>query len=272
VSADGYVVITHDVDTFRIFGEKHNINETNYFGVLNQLLTLDTPRSKIPLFEDLLNWCVEVNDNLEISDRKIKLMLDIKSNNDPAQLYNLIWKEFELVKGIDYWRDKIIFGIWRSDFYIPEKLNNFKIVNITFDVYAAKKFYDEIKQIDENAKLHAISVINLHLYRKNDSLTMIKWLDDNKIKLWYWTINNYLELQRAKELATLPNGELLLEGIITDDPIGVLDESVSKKVFNWKYNLKWWIKTNIYSVFLFFFRRGYNLKPFFILMKKIGFI
>lgn len=274
ISADNYIVIAHDVDTLRVFGEDYNIPKTNYIDGLDKLLTLREPRSTMPLFEDVLTWCVNINEKFKDLNvnRKIKLMLDIKTDNDPIQLYDLMWKLFEKVNGIDYWNDKLLFGLWRSDFYIPERFTDFPVIHITFDVNAAIKFYNQMKEVDGNAKLHAVSIINLVLYRKNDSLELIKWLNEKNIKLWFWTINDNLELQQAFKLARLSNGETLLEGVITDDPVKVLDESKSKEITTWKYNLRWWIKTNIYSLFLFLFRRGYNLRPFFVLMKKIGFI
>lgn len=255
-----------------MFGKKYDITKTDYHGCLDQLLTLEEPSSKIPLFDEVLEWCINVNEELKDSNRQIKLMLDIKTDNDAIQLYDLIWKGFENFNGVDYWKDKVFFGLWKSDFYIPEKLYDFKVINITFDIYAAERFYNELKLIDPEAKLHAVSMINLILYRENDKTKMINWIKDRNIKLWFWTVNDYIELREVIKTTLLKSGESLLEGIVTDDPTGVFHEEETTIVTGWKYSIRRWFKTSIYALFLFGFRRGYRLKMLFVGLKSIGFI
>ena len=79
ITSDDEIVIAHDIDTNRVFGEDYVITETAWKGKLDQLLTLREPRSPIPLFDDVLTWVIEVWDN----GGQIKLMLDIKPDNNP---------------------------------------------------------------------------------------------------------------------------------------------------------------------------------------------
>jgi phosphatidylglycerol phospholipase C len=269
ISADGYIVIAHDIDTLRVFGEKHIITATNYIGVLDQLLTLREPRSRMPIFEEVLQWAIDVNNRTD--GRVIKLMLDIKADNDPNQLYVLMWKCFEKLNSVDYWKDKIIFGLWRSSFYVHDLLKQFEVINITFDVRIAQKFYSDIKQIHPDARLDAVSITHFMLYRGQDFAELLEWASTNGIKLWYWTVNDNIELKYAVEHTRHPGGVSLLKGIITDDPIKVVAEDANNISIT-RYNINWWIKKNFFSIFLFFFRRGYNMRPIFLFLAKIGFL
>ena len=269
ISADGYIVIAHDIDTLRVFGEEHIITATNYIGVLDQLLTLREPRSRMPIFEEVLQWAIDVNKRTD--GRVIKLMLDIKADNDPNQLYVLMWKCFEKLNSVDYWKDKIIFGLWRSSFYVHDLLKQFEVINITFDVRIAQKFYSDIKQIHPDARLDAVSITHFMLYRGQDFAELLEWASTNGIKLWYWTVNDNIELKYAVEHTRHSDGVSLLKGIITDDPIKVVAEDANNISIT-RYNINWWIKKNFFSIFLFFFRRGYNMRPIFLFLAKIGFL
>jgi phosphatidylglycerol phospholipase C len=269
ISADGYIVIAHDIDTLRVFGEEHIITATNYIGVLDQLSTLREPRSRMPIFEEVLQWAIDVNKRTD--GRVIKLMLDIKADNDPNQLYALMWKCFEKLNSVDYWKDKIFFGLWRSSFYVHDLLKQFEVINITFDVRIAQKFYSDIKQIHPDARLDAVSITHFMLYRGQDFAELLEWASTNGIKLWYWTVNDNIELKYAVEHTRHSGGVSLLKGIITDDPIKVVAEDANNISIT-RYNINWWIKKNFFSIFLFFFRRGYNMRPIFLFLAKIGFL
>ena len=269
ISADGYIVIAHDIDTLRVFGEEHIITATNYIGVLDQLLTLREPRSRMPIFEEVLQWAIDVNNRTD--GRVIKLMLDIKADNDPNQLYALMWKCFEKLNSVDFWKDKIIFGLWRSSFYVHDLLKQFEVINITFDVRIAQKFYSDIKQIHPDARLDAVSITHFMLYRRQDFAELLEWASTNGIKLWYWTVNDNIELKYAVEHTRHSGGVSLLKGVITDDPIKVVAEDANNISIT-RYNINWWIKKNFFSIFLFFFRRGYNMRPIFLFLAKIGFL
>lgn len=279
-SADGFVVITHDVNTRRVFGESFEISKTRYVGVLDQLRTIAKPRSPMPLLEEVFDWCVKVNEKVKPTGREIQLMLDIKIDNDPVFLMQRLWAECRKPRmGIEdadeiakYWKKKIILGLWDSKFYDPAISNYFTIVNITLDIKKAEKFYEEIKRKDANATLHAVSMINMILYRTQDRDEMVHWAGKEGIKLWFWTVNENSDLHQIISICSLSNGKSLLEGIVTDDPVKVIDEKSLTENKGLGYNLKWWLKTNLYALFLYLSRAGYNLGPLFYWLKRIGFI
>lgn len=268
------MIIAHDIDTSRVFGVDHDITKTNFNGVLDQLLTLEEPRSKIPTFDELLQWCIKVNDQNgfnQTNDNVIKLMLDIKVDNDPIILYDLIWDSFNKFKGVDYWKDKIIFGIWRDDFYIPSKLDDFKVINIAFDFMTAQKVNEAVKSKTKNSKLYGVSLINLSLQRQNEKDNIIQWAKNQTLKLWFWTVNTNQELKEIIEAFAINENCYLLEGVVTDNPIALKNESAVKN-YGYVTCIKFWFKLRLYGTFLYFLRRGYNLSTVFVILKKIGFI
>lgn len=233
----------------------------------------------MPLLEDVFDWCVEINEKLINTEREIKLMLDIKSDNEPSYLMKKIWSECQKKRpNVDskdiakYWKSKIILGLWNSKFYDPEISNYFTVINITFDVRIAKQFYKEIKEKDPRANLHAVSMINLILYSDKDRKELIEWAITENVKLWFWTVNEYTELCKISNLCSLSNGKSLLEGVVTDDAVRLFDKKVSFASSKWIYNLSCYFKAKVYSIFLFFFRGGYNIRPFINILKFIGFI
>lgn len=233
----------------------------------------------MPLLKDVFDWCVEVNEKLSNTEREIRLMLDIKTDNEPSYLMKKIWSECQKERqNIDsknitkYWKSKIILGLWNSKFYDPEISSYFTVINITFDVKIAKKFYKEIKEKDPRANLHAVSMINLILYNDKNREELIEWAITENVKLWFWTVNDYTELCKISDLCSLPNGKSLLEGVVTDDAVRLFDKKVSSDSSNWIYNLRCYFKSKVYSIVVFLLRGGYNIRPLFNFLKFIGFI
>lgn len=235
----------------------------------------------MPLLDDVFAWCIKINNDEEIkkNGREIKLMLDIKADNDPVSVMEKLWTECQKeregitsINPVKYWEDKLILGLWNANYYHVDISKHFPIVNITFDVNIAKKFYNQIREKDSNAKLHAVSIINLILYRESDRNELLKWAKEEDVKLWFWTVNENVELETIIKLCSLSNDESLLEGVVTDDAVKLLEKPVEGTSGGWKYTFKVWFKARIYALFLFLFRRGYNLRPLFIGLKSIGFI
>lgn len=261
ITSDNKVVIAHDVDTTRVFGEAYNICKTPWEGKLDTLLTLREPRSPMPLMENLLSWVCGVYDD----GGSVKLMLDIKLDNDPQQLYDLLWKLFEEIRGLDYWKDKIIWGLWRPSYILPQ-LKGWEVINIAFDIQAAIGFHKVC--LERNVTLSAVSMFHMIIYNRNEGKELLKFAEEQNLKIWYWTINKRNEIIKAENFTGA-----LLAGIITDDPI----EAMSKQEtlvnsFNLGYVVSWWFKKQFYWLFLTLSRRNFNLSPIFRVLQKIGFV
>lgn len=270
MSSDGKIVIAHDIDTRRVFGKQFNITQTKYSGVLDNLLTLKTPRSPMPLFEDVLKWCVKINEYNRLNDGEtVKIMLDIKVDNDPSILYPEIFKLFEEIQGIDYWRDKIVFGLWRIDFFLPDLLHGFPIAHISFDFHKAKAFYAMVKEDFSENNIFAVSMINLIVYREKEFKEFLSWLNAHDLKLWLWTINTNYELQKVLEFCKHSEDKDILDGLITDDPIGVFDPNKNN---TWLSHLRMLIRSTFYSIILTLMRKKYDITYLVKGLKKIGFV
>lgn len=228
--------------------------------------TLREPRCKMPLFTETLNWFIEERDK----GKEIKLMLDIKTDSDPDELFQLIKKDLESFKSIEYWYDKLIFGLWRPNFYKLDFLKNFEVIHIAFDVNFAKTFVDEIE--NQKGKISAVSLFSMVIYTETEKNALIELCKTKGLKIWFWTINVKAELDDALKVCQLSNGNNLLAGIITDDPIAVRGEDSKSKNLGIVYNIQWWIKKRCYLLFLFLVRRNYNVFPLFKMLKKVGFI
>lgn len=266
ISSDKKIVIAHDIDTERVFGARYDITKTPYDGVLSELRTLREPHCKMPLFTETLKWFIEEREE----GKEIKLMLDIKTDNDPDELFHLIKNDLESFKSIEYWYDKLIFGLWRPDFYKLEFLKNFDVVHIAFDVNFAKTFVKAIE--NENGKISAVSLFSMVIYTETEKNALIELCETKGLKIWFWTINVKPELDDALKACQLSDGSNLLTGIITDDPISVRGENSKSKNLGIVYNIQWWIRKRCYLLFLFLVRRNYNVFPLFKMLKRVGFI
>lgn len=261
ITSDNEVVIAHDIDTRRVFGENYVVTETAWHGKLDQLQTLREPRSPMPLFKDVLAWAAGVWDQ----GGEIKLMLDIKADNDPQQLYELVWAMFEANRGVEYWKNKIIWGLWTPAFILPSFIKGWEVINITFDVNVAVEFHKVC--LERGVELHAVSIYGVIMDNKVEGQKLLTLVRDNGLKIWFWTLNRHLEVAKAVEFAD--NGALL-EGVVTDDPpaaMGIVNVKPSVA-----YSLGWWFKGQLYWIFLTLMRRKYNVRPLFRVLQKVGFI
>lgn len=124
IASDGTVVISHDPNTARCFGEKHDIASTPYAGVLDRLLVTERPAYdgtgdeaawrklyKMPTFR-------EVAELFARDERfaQTQLMVDVKLSNDVgviARLVSVLRDVQPDLKG--FWAQRTVFGIWRLD-------------------------------------------------------------------------------------------------------------------------------------------------------------
>lgn len=263
ISTDNIIVISHDSDTQRVFGKPYNVTQVSYKDTLSQLRTLREPHLPMPTLNELLKWCREKS---EKTGRNIQLMLDIKEDCDPKLLLKLLLADLEETgPNIDYWHNKLIFGMWNSRYYC-EEMDPFRIINITFDIDVAEKVVSEIKE--KGGKVSAVSIFYLVLYNPVLSKKLFDFCVKNDIKIWFWTINLRKEAIDAINFCALPSGESILAGLITDDPTG----TAAKKPENlgYMYNASLFVKRHLYVGFLYLLHNNYKVGPIFRILKIIG--
>ncbi|KAG7816800.1 hypothetical protein KL909_003241 [Ogataea angusta] len=266
ISSDGEVVICHDIDTNRVFGQDYVVTKTPYKGILSELRTLRAPHLPIPTLKQVLEWAVKTN---ESRSEPIKLMLDIKADNDPKRIVDLILENLEAVGGVEYWKDKIIYGLWGAAYY-DERIAQFEVLNISVDVLTSIKVASQIKE--KGGRLDCVSVIvvaNGLAYMVEE---ILDFCEREKVRLWFWTVNSKedLELALSKYGERKIDGQPLLEGVVTDDPATLL--SPAKPALTFGYQVRLFLKTRVYLFILFLYRRNIGLRPLLTVLRKVGFL
>ncbi|VEU19393.1 DEKNAAC100586 [Brettanomyces naardenensis] len=263
ISTDKKIVIAHDVDTTRVFGETHLVNEESYDDVLSKLRTLREPHLPMPTFREILIWCREKS---EKTGRNIQLMLDIKKDCEPKLLMELLLNDLkEVGPSIEYWHSKLIFGMWDSSYYYKE-MDPFRIINIALDFEVSKKVVAEVKS--KGGVVSAISIFSMILFNDSMFKEMYKFCDENNLKIWFWTINLKKEANDAVRLCKLPSGKSLLAGLITDDPVAA--SAKQPEALGISYNLSLFFRRHLYVGFLFLVHRKFNLTAVINLFKYLG--
>lgn len=242
LSKDEVIVISHDQFTKRVFVDSegnetnYNILETPYNPTLKNLKTIE---GNYPLitFRELLKWFKEYTDKDQ--SQNYKLELDIKRFN-PVKITKFIVQDLLSVHGdITWWYNKIQFGIWDLNFlkylnqndYFQDKFGlesksgytQFDIFNISLNWrdsihYINYNFYlDETVPEDRvKIKLTGVSVIYIATWSHEFLTKFIPLLRIQNLKLYSWTINNFLQFSYLSKIGKL--ADLVEYGVISDDP------------------------------------------------------
>lgn len=200
VAGDGVLVISHDVNAKRCFGESLDIQTTPYKGTLDQLETNDEFKQKMPSLAELAQLMVN-----DARFKGVRLMLDIKRSNEPWVIEKVIDSFRDANPDLDgFWADRLVLGVWRLDVlraceqYAPK----FPILHIGVSRLLADRFLPHPQVV-------GISLIHFALTTPGGS-TMIKRAKEAGKVVYSWTMN---DLQLIK-WAISEN----LDGIVTDDP------------------------------------------------------
>ncbi|CAN6612212.1 hypothetical protein TRVA0_005S00672 [Trichomonascus vanleenenianus] len=199
VSGDGVVVVTHDPNSFRCFGVKHDIPTTPYHGVLNKLLTTMEPREPMPTFEQIARLFAE---SAEFS--QIQLMLDVKRTNEPGVITKVVSILREVNPDMNFWGQRMVFGIWREDVLAAVKMESpeIPVVFIGVSKSLARRFMAHDQVV-------GISLHHIVLSIAGGSQLVAEAKARGRL-VYSWTINS----DQAMRWAISAN----LDGVITDTP------------------------------------------------------
>lgn len=226
LTKDGVLVINHDPDTERTYGKKYLIKETNYDPELRILKNVNPPHESMPTFHKILEWLVVKN--REVGN--VKFMLDLKPVNDVIILDKIVEEMLVVENDINFWHDKIIFGLWTPAFYehgiANHLLDHFPIINITLSMEIATQFLTisssyEVEDPQFPCKLSGVSLIQYATWgvghQLNDRFVEFYKLLVKELKrdLYLWTCND-------QELNTF-YCKLGVSGFLTDIPDQVTD-------------------------------------------------
>ena len=198
LSKDNVVVLSHDPDLKRCYGEKDKIIDCSW-SYLSNIRTLKEPHEPMPRLADLLEYLSQPHLS------HLWVLLDIKLDNDAPTVMHLIAQTINSVEPSPDrpWSDRIVLGVWAAK-YLPlctEELPGFPISHIGFSTCYARQF---------------ISVPNTSFNMLQKVLfgpigaSFIRDVKKAGRPIYDWTVNdaNLMKWSIQKEL----------DGVITDDP------------------------------------------------------
>lgn len=236
LTKDNEVVISHDVNTKRVFVEPdgtpadHNILNSNF----DELKDLRTKTGeKLLRFRDVLEWLVAFIET-KGDHKEYKIMLDIKRLNPPRILRYLWSNILEVKSDINWWLPRIQLGVWdltmvkylnqhqffQKCFYNAKSQVNLFHVSVTwkdslhfiaFNEYLDQQPNDRIK-----LKVTGISLLYLLTWNTEFVLKFVPLLRKYNMGLYSWTVNIKEQLQYVLALQKAYN--LPEMGVISDDP------------------------------------------------------
>lgn len=246
-SRDGVLVISHDVNTKRVFCDEDG-NETNYniletdYEVLKKLKTIGSGDPML-LFKDLLTWFIDyVKQNSDGSEHRI--MLDIKRLNPPKLLQLLIQDMLEVHNDLSWWFPRVQLGVWdlrfikylnQDPFFQEQFLSSLPVDGYAhFDVlHISLSWQDSLKYLAYNEyldalpndrfkiKLTGISLIYISSWNSGFLTKFLPLLKKQDLKLFTWTINTFAQLDYFLTIGR--NAHLKEFGIISDYPDKMVD-------------------------------------------------
>jgi phosphatidylglycerol phospholipase C len=108
MSSDGFVVISHDPSTKRVFGSNGGlIKKRPYIGDLDRLLTVRLPHEKMPLLREVLELFIS---NANFDDKR--LVIDVKADNEVGIIEGIAKAMKEIKDDFTFWNSRIVLGIW----------------------------------------------------------------------------------------------------------------------------------------------------------------
>lgn len=216
---DGVLVISHDVNTKRVFCDKDgnetnfNILETNYDD-LKELRTIGSGE-KLLSFKDLLTWFVGYIKESGSSDHRI--MLDIKRLNPPKLLQLLVKDMLDVHSDLRWWIPRVQLGLWdlrfikylNQDQYFQdvfgeidpiEGFRHFDVLHISgswedsLRYMAYNEYVDSLRDDRFKFKITGISLIYVTTWSSGFLTKFLPVLKKQDLKLYTWTINNFVQL------------------------------------------------------------------------------
>ncbi|KAG7194094.1 uncharacterized protein KQ657_004802 [Scheffersomyces spartinae] len=242
VTKDGIVVISHDVNTKRIFCHRdgseadYNILKTNYED-LKDLVTIKSGE-KLLKFTDMLNWYIEYCKEEDAGEQFSKyIQLDIKRFN-PPKIMRLLFEDLLSVKDdLNFWCQRIQFGVWDINFlkymnqtqWFQDTFDSDKnimkpeIFHISFSCQDSTRYLEYNQFLDLTSpkdkytfKVRGILMIYVATWSRDFLVNFVPLLKTNDLCLYSWTINNTIQYDYLNKVGKTAG--LRQYGIITDDP------------------------------------------------------
>ncbi|KAF5026183.1 hypothetical protein F66182_1747 [Fusarium sp. NRRL 66182] len=212
LSADGIAVLSHDPSLKRCYGVDIRIADCSW-EYLSTLRTLAEPHEPLPRLKDFLEWLA--HPELE----KIWLVLDIKLDDDPAELMAAIARALDSVQGPVPWDQRVVLGCWNASFLQAAhgQLPTYPLAHIGASLLYAHHFL-RIPNLGFNLNQMTLAgppgKLVLRKLQRDDKLLMTWTVNDPRHM--EWCIRKNLGHPRRPEKGA--DGPALIDGVITDDP------------------------------------------------------
>ncbi|KAK9316784.1 PLC-like phosphodiesterase [Lipomyces starkeyi] len=201
MSSDGFVVISHDPSTKRVFGSNGGlIKKRPYIGDLDRLLTVRLPHEKMPLLREVLELFIS---NANFDDKR--LVIDVKADNEVGIIEGIAKAMKEIKDDFTFWNSRIVLGIWMVKFlpYCEKYLPQTPMMHIGANIWYARKFL-------EAPTLVGFSILLASLY-STDGYALIRESRAAGKAIYVWTVNPDEAMRMCLALQ--------VDAVLTDNPV-----------------------------------------------------
>ncbi|CAK7894635.1 phosphatidylglycerol phospholipase C [[Candida] anglica] len=252
LSTDEEIIISHDANTKRLFETEDgqptdlNILYSSYEKDLKNLKRIGS-NEKLATLKDVLHWFVGYIENHQSSELVYRIMFDIKRQNPPKLLNNVVKHMLEVKDDIEFWNKRIQFGVW--DLKMVKYLNQEQYFKDVYTKYGEhmdifhisvswqeslqyleyNKFLDLQKTRDGlfKFKVTGISFLYISTWSKDFITHFLPLMRAQNLKLYSWTINTQAQFDFLWSMGKLY--KFREYGIISDHPNTMADYVKSKQ-------------------------------------------
>ncbi|RBR08752.1 hypothetical protein FVER53590_02638 [Fusarium verticillioides] len=212
ISADGVAVISHDASLKRCFGIEARIGECSW-EYLSTLRTVAEPHEPMPRLKDFLQWLIRP----ELQD--IWVVLDIKLDDDPAELMAAIARDLDAVQAPVPWDQRIILGCWNASFLqaARSQLPTYPLAHISTSLLYSHHFLRVPNlgfNLNHKTLIGPSGRLFLRELGKTDKLLMTWTVNEPRHMEWCIRQNLCHPRRRNGKI----EGPALIDGVITDNP------------------------------------------------------
>ncbi|WDK20437.1 glycerophosphoryl diester phosphodiesterase [Colletotrichum graminicola] len=200
LSRDGVVVLSHDGNLKRCFGVDKKINECDW-AYLETLRTVMAPGETMPRLEDLLVLLAEKGAGRD----GVWVLLDIKTDDPPAELLGRVAKVLESTPGPVPWEKRIMFGCWNQPYitHVRTILPAYPLALISWSPIYAREFLSA-SQPNLSFNMFQKALVGPVGQR------FIRDVQEADRRLFAWTVNDEEWMEWSIRAG--------VDGVITDDP------------------------------------------------------
>ncbi|RKL05663.1 hypothetical protein BFJ68_g10570 [Fusarium oxysporum] len=206
------LTLEQDASLKRCFGIDARIGECSW-EYLSTLRTVAEPHEPMPRLKDFLQWLAQP----KMQD--IWVVLDIKLDDDPAELMAAIARDLDGVQGPVPWDQRIILGCWNASFLqaARSRLPTYPLAHISTSLLYSHHFLRVPNlgfNLNHKTLIGPSGRLFLRELRQTDKLLMTWTVNEPRHMEWCIRQNLCHPRRRNGKI----EGPALIDGVITDNP------------------------------------------------------